>query len=373
MKPSAMMVIHQFRPIASGAELQAERLACKLVDLGHKMQVLTPLKIEGSLPYETIGGVKVHRCTFPFAYRVDLDAAPLFRYFVKNRSNYDILHSHMCFGHAVVATVAARWLRKKSLIKIACAGEFGDFSVFSKFKAFRWALRILWQTDAMVAISSEVRDELIEWGFSTDRVFHIPNGVDTNCFKRDHPFPNREKIRFILVGRLTPQKGIDVALEAVKMLVNRGMGDRIHLSIYGWKYPEWDYGAMARDLGVNSYVDFLPYSDSIKEVYHGTHCLILPSRGEGLSNVLLEAMSMELPCIASHVSGTVDVIEHDKSGILVSPGSAEALADAMQLTMDNCEFAQTLGQNARARVLEQFSLDAVAQRYSQLYQSLASH
>ncbi|MGO9121285.1 MAG: glycosyltransferase family 4 protein [Desulfomonilaceae bacterium] len=372
MKPSTLMVIHQFRPIASGAELQAERLACKLVELGHKIQVLTPLKIEGSQPHETIGGVEVHRCTFPFAYRVDLDTGPLFRHFIKNRNSYDVIHSHMCFGHAVVATVAARWLRKKSIIKIACAGEFGDFSVLSKFKWFPWALRILWQTDAMVAISREVRDELIEWGFPPGRIFHIPNGVDTSRFKRNRPFPDGGQVHFILVGRLTPQKGIDVAVQAVKILLDRGMGSRIHLRIYGWKYPDWDYPGMARDLGVDSHVEFLPYSDCIKEAYQSAHCLILPSRGEGLSNVLLEAMSMELTCIASEVSGTVDVLERDTDGVLVSPGSPQSLADAMQAIADNPELALGLGRNARRKVKKVFSLDTVAKRYSDLYSELAA-
>jgi glycosyltransferase involved in cell wall biosynthesis len=370
MKPSSMMVIHQFRPIASGAELQAERLACKLVELGHRVQVVTPLKVGDSPLRETIAGVEVHRRTFPFPYRVDLDTGPLFRYFIMNRRNYDIIHSHMCFGHAVVATVAAQWLRKRNVTKIACAGEFGEFSVFSKFKWFRWALRILWQTDAMVAISREVRDELLEWGFSRDRVFYIPNGVDTSHFQRDRPLVNGDQVHFILVGRLTPQKGIDVALEAVRILLDRGLGNRFHLSIYGWNYPEWDYLAMARDLGVDSNVKFLPYSDCIKEIYHDAHCLILPSRGEGLSNVLLEAMSMELPCIASRVSGTVDVLEHDKSGILIEPGSRKSLADAMQAIADHPKMAHEFGQNARKRSLERFSLDSVGKRYSDLYHAL---
>jgi glycosyltransferase involved in cell wall biosynthesis len=127
---------------------------------------------------------------------------------------------------------------------------------------------------------------------------------------------------------------------------------------------------MARDLKVNQYVTFLPFENNVFKVYQEAYCLLLPSVGEGLSNVLLEAMAMELPVIGSQVSGTVEVLNHQKNGLLIPPGSPEALANAMGLVLANPDLASDLGRQARLKVEEHYSLDVVAQQYADLYNLL---
>lgn len=368
------MVIHQFRPIASGAEMQVERLAGMLVGLGHEVAVLTQRRDPQSLPFEIINGISVHRVDFLLSYWTHRDIGKQLRFLVRNRHTYDIIHSHQCFNHAVVSTVAAKWLGKKSVLKIACAGEVGDLEVFSKFKGFKRVLKVLHQTDALIAISTEIEKELCDYGFTAEHIYSIPNGVDTQEFQRSRPFPERSKIIFLLIGRRTPQKGIDIAFKALRLLVQRGINDnRIELRLFGIDYPEYDYRSMAESLGVQSMVHFFPYKENIQEVYHAAHCLLLPSRAEGLSNVLLEAMSLELPVIATRISGTVDVVEPEKSGILIDPENPEALAQAMERVIKNPEMACQLGKNARQKIKESFSLDEIALRYSKLYQNLMQH
>ena len=160
MLPRILMLTHQFRPIASGAELQAERLAGKLVKRGHKVGVLTYRRDEKSLPYEIIDGMTVHRVDFPLSYWPFRDIGKQLRFIAKNRHAYDIIHSHQCFNHAVIGTVFSKWYGKKSIINIACASEIGDLGLFSSFKGFKLVLNILHQTDALIAISSEVEKEL---------------------------------------------------------------------------------------------------------------------------------------------------------------------------------------------------------------------
>ena len=374
MKPRGLMIIHQFRPVAAGAELQAERLAKKLVQRGHPMSVLTRLRTPDTPMNEVMDGVTVHRVPYMLAYWVRRSGViATFRYLVNNRRSYDVLHVHQAFGHAVVAVVTARLLRKRCIIKVACAGEYGDMNVFSKFEAFDRALTILHHADAIVAISAEVEQELLDHGFSPERIVKIPNGVDTDYFKRTTPPPSRDPVRFALVGRRHPQKGVDVALEAARLLRDDGLDGRFKIELYGVDYPEHDYRAMALELGVTDLVDFLPFESDMVGVFHRVHCLILPSRGEGLSNALLEAMSMELPVIATSVSGTVDVVRDGEEGILIPPESPEALAKAMAAIIRYPELARALGKNARAKVERSVSLDFVAGQYSELYRALCSH
>jgi glycosyltransferase involved in cell wall biosynthesis len=371
MKPRGLIFIHQFRPVASGAELQAERLAIKLVEMGHPMQVLTQLRTPDSLAEENFSGVQVHRVQFPLAYTMQ-DGVETFRYLVKQRHTYDVIHVQQAFGHAVVSVIAARSFGKKCIIKIACAGGYGDLSVFSGFEGFGQALEILHQADRVVAISREVEEELLTWGFQAERVIRIPNGVDTQYFQRCQPMPEWKKVRFILIGRRTPQKGIDLALQSAKHLVEQGLDERFEIKFYGFDYPEYDYRAMAQELGVMPWVEFLPHTqpEAMLDVYQSGNCLILPSRGEGLSNALLEAMAVELPIIATAVSGTVDVMEDGQEGLLIPCDSSEALTKAMATIIQKPNLAQRLGQQARHKVVRAFSLESVAQQYSALYHQL---
>jgi glycosyltransferase involved in cell wall biosynthesis len=368
-KPSVMMIIYKFRPVASGAELQAERLACKLAELGFPMKVLTEHRDPSSLPCEVFQGVEIHRCDFPLAY-LHREAGPTLRYLVRKLHTYDILHNHQMFGHALVSTLVARWFGKKNIIKLACAGKFGDLEVFSQFRFARWGFKVLRMADAMVAVSHEIQSELLRYGFDPERIHLIPNGVDLEMFRRSRPLPSRHKKRFILLGRRTPQKGIDTALKAVKILTDKGFGPDLELKLYGYDYAEWDYRQMARDLGVERSVSFLPFEKEVLDVYQEAYCLLLPSEGEGLSNVLLEAMSLEMPVIASRVSGNEDVVDHEKNGLLIPPGSPEALARAMALVLSKPDLAAAWGRQARRKVQEHYSLDAVARKYANLYELL---
>jgi glycosyltransferase involved in cell wall biosynthesis len=369
-KPSVMMIISQFRPVASGAELQAERLAYKLAAQGFPLQVLTQHRDLTSLQYEVYKGVEIHRCDFPLAYHLNREASYTLRYLIKRLHTFDILHNHQMFGHAVVSTLIARWCGKKNIIKLACAGTFGDLEVLSQFRYAKWGLQVLQMADAIVAVSHEIKSELLQHGFAPERIHLIPNGVDLEMFRRTRPFPSNPKKRFILLGRRTPQKGIDTALMAVKILVDKGLAANLELYLYGWDYAEWDYRQMARDLEVDRYVKFLPFENNVLEVYQESYCLILPSVGEGLSNVLLEAMAMEMPVIASRVSGTVEVVDHQKDGLLLPPGSPEALASAMEVILSQSELAIARGRQARLKVQTHYSLDAVAGKYADLYGSL---
>lgn len=213
-------------------------------------------------------------------------------------------------------------------MKITCAGNlYGDLTVLSGFSGSGLALRVLRQADAMIAISSEVERELIEiWGFPAERVVRLPNGVDTGYLRRSRPFPERGKVWFALIGRRHPQKGVDLVLEAAAILKQRGLESRFEVKFYGLDYPECDYREMSKSLGVANLVEFLLHQEDMLDVLHSIRCFLLPSRGEGLSNALLEAMSMELPLIVTPVSGIVDAVEDGKDGITIPLGSSEALA-----------------------------------------------
>ena len=405
VKPRGLMLIHNFRPgPTGGTEIQAERLAYGLVSLGHPMQILTnPISVAnqwydfgGNIPYapeEEVfygagagspvktddkekdvsrgEGVRIYRPPFRLAYEVNQGVIDTFRYLVKNRKTYDVLHCHMAYGHAAVAVVAARTLGKRCIIKIACAGEeFGEFYAFSKFTGFSKALHVMHQADAMIAISREVEEELLGYGFSQKKILRIPNGVDTRFFQPRVHAERPGKLQFLLVGRRQPQKGVDLLLKAIKILKLIGLEDKFEVKLCGSDSPEYDYQTMAKELGVAHLVDFLPFQKDMRHIYQEAQSFLLPSRGEGLSNALLEAMATGLPVIATRVSGTPDVVTNEKDGLLIPPESSEALADAMKRIILDPALRRQLGQNARRRIEDGFSMEHVARQYSDLYARL---
>ncbi len=404
VKPRGLMLIHNFRPgPTGGTEIQAERLARGLVSLGHSMQILTnPISVAnqwhdfgGNIPYapeeevfygEGAGsslkpndkgkdisreeGVRIHRPPFRMAYGVNQGVTDTFRYLVNNRKTFDVLHCHMAYGHAVVAVVAAHALRKRCIIKIACAGEFGELYAFSKFAGFSSALQVMHQADAMIAISREVEEELLGFGFSQKRILRIPNGVDTGFFQPHVHADVPGKLRFLLVGRRQPQKGVDLLLKAIQSLKLSGLEDKFEVKLCGSDSPDYDYRSMAKELSVAHLVDFLPFQKDMRNIYQQAQSFLLPSRGEGLSNALLEAMAMGLPVIATRVSGTPDVVTNEKDGLLIPPESSEALAEAMKRFIFDPGLRQQLGQNARRRIEDEFSMEHVARQYSDLYSRL---
>lgn len=367
--PRSLMIIHQFRPVCAGTELQAERLAGRLISLGHQVKVLTQHR-DGTAEHEQINNIPVHRVRFPLAYLYHNGAEQTFRYLVQHRNEYDILHSHMAFGHAVVATVVARWLGKRSIIKIAGAGSTGELNVTSRFALSRSGHKILKQADAIVAVSKTMEEELVGWGFPSALVRRIPNGVDTNVFRRFAPMPPRQPVVFVVLGRRSPEKGFDVVLKAVKILRDRGFFN-FRVDHHGFDCPGLDYRQMASELSLEGSVRFLPFSDAVAEKFNFAHAFILPSRNEGLSNALLEAMACELPVIATAISGTVDAVTDGQDGLLIRPDAPEELADAMEVIIRNPERSEEIGRNARQSMLRNFAIDLTAQRYSELYQEIA--
>jgi glycosyltransferase involved in cell wall biosynthesis len=97
---------------------------------------------------------------------------------------------------------------------------------------------------------------------------------------------------------------------------------------------------------------------------------VLPSRTEGLSNAMLEAMSVALPVVVTRVGGAEDVIENERSGVLVEPGSASALEETLEACLCDGDRRMRLGQGARKTITDHYSLEHTADRWVEEYQKL---
>jgi len=181
-------------------------------------------------------------------------------------------------------------------------------------------------------------------------------GVDLNGFP---PRPFRAKpspFQIISVGRLAAVKGQHVLIAAMAALVQEARHIRLRFAGDG---P--DRSALRQDVenrGLSDYVSFEGNvnQDKLLDLYRESDILALSSFAEGLPVVLMEAMAMEIPCVAPWVNGIPEIVTHATDGLLVPPGDAQALARAIGRLMDDAELRRTLGQKARLKILEKFDL-----------------
>nr|WP_254281310.1 glycosyltransferase family 4 protein [Frigoribacterium sp. VKM Ac-2836] len=165
------------------------------------------------------------------------------------------------------------------------------------------------------------------------------------------------------VGRLSPRKGVHVLVEACHLLLERGMP--LRLVIAGSVYPgyEW-YEAELREAvakaGLSGLVDFVGFVENAGAVFSGADIAVVPSLVEPFGTVAAEALASKRPVIASRVDGLQEIVTHEKTGLLVEPGNALELADAIERLVRHRTLARDLASAGFADVRDRFSLTQYA-------------
>jgi colanic acid/amylovoran biosynthesis glycosyltransferase len=191
------------------------------------------------------------------------------------------------------------------------------------------------------------------------RVVHC--GVDVSAFA---PVPERDgggPVEVLTVGRALPVKGHALLIEAVAALAERG--DGVRLTLVGDGPLLGHLQDLAASLGVADRVEFAGAvgQDSVRDFYARADVFALSSFAEGLPVVLIEAHAMGLPVVAPAITGIPELVEHGESGLLVVPGRADALADALaRVASVGPEGRRAMGRAGRARVESEFDIERTA-------------
>ena len=129
---------------------------------------------------------------------------------------------------------------------------------------------------------------------------------------------------------------------------------------------------MAEALNLGESVEFLGARSDVTAVLHRGSIAALPSRWEGMPNAVLEAMACGLPCVATRVSGTEDIIEHDVNGLLVEPEDYQAMAQALLALLRDPARCSAYGKAARETIARDYELEHITDRYLELYRRMMS-
>jgi len=369
-------MITGFAPRVGGAERQAQRLARALVRHGAQVRVLTPRE-DGALPEEDrVDGIAVRRIPYPriagigagvLLFRVTADLLG---------ARDDLIHVHIPGPMLITAVLAARIRRIPVVLKFANLSPGRGIWVDVPERGLRrWSIEAAARAvDGVVAISDRIARAAEEGGWR--RVGRIPNGIDLVAMAEE--LPPRAQARHTLavegdplvlfVGRLSRQKGADILLDAWVRFVKRRPPAR--LLVLGEGPDEAGLRRRAEELGIAGTVDFRGLRRDVGPHYAAADFFVLPSRYEGFPNVLLEAMAAGLPVIATRVSGSEDAIEDGRNGILVPPGEAEPLLEALSALADNSRLREMMGAEARKTAEARYDINQIAEQTLAFYREL---
>jgi glycosyltransferase involved in cell wall biosynthesis len=174
----------------------------------------------------------------------------------------------------------------------------------------------------------------------------------------------------LYVGRLVPEKGQAVLLEAVAQLRGEGREVRVKLAGEGELRPHLE--ELCRETGIEDRVTFLGAvsQELIRDLYAEAAVFCLPSFAEGVPVVLMEAMAMGLPVVTTRIAGIPELVEDEAGGVVVAPGRADELAGRLAALLDDPEKRRELGARGREKVLAEFDAERSAAQLHDLFTRL---
>lgn len=183
-------------------------------------------------------------------------------------------------------------------------------------------------------------------------------GVDPERFTPDQPERSADRFTVLFVGRLGPEKGLPLIVEALGALQERVAPMRVRFLVVGDGPLRDDVAERCAELGVDVELAGAVGQHEIADHYHRADAFCMASFREGIPVVLMEAMACEIPCVAPHITAIPELIEDGVTGLTVTAGRADQIADALERYATDPDFAVGVGKAGREKVLAEFTTDA---------------
>jgi glycosyltransferase involved in cell wall biosynthesis len=280
----------------------------------------------------------------------------------------DVLHAHWIPAGLVALT---SWARRPTVVTVWGS----DVALLRMPLLGRIARRILRRAASLIAVSGAMARELVALGLPADRVSVVLTAIDP----LERPASSRAELRTklglpherplaLFLGRLSPVKGPDVLIEAVKLVRERVPRAVFVLTGEGQLRAPLDAAVHEHHLQEHVLFAGAVPRERVGEYLAACDLLVLPSRSEGLPHAVLEAMAFSLPVVASAVGGVPEVVENGLSGVLVPPEDPPALAGGLERLMGDLELCERFGAAGRAAFeRREHTWDRVARDLDALY------
>ncbi len=358
----------------AGAEVQLAILLSSLSKVPH-FEITAILFNQGRLASELMGlGVKTH--VILESPHSPLSIAKQLSDFFRHHQ-IDILHTHK-YKDNILGALSSVWQGIPWRIRTI----HGSPEPFVGYQAVK--IKIYenvdnginrWLVDRILAVSLDLRSQLIK-RFDPEKVICVHNAIDveqirlTGCatgLRKELKLSGQE---FLIgtMGRLVPVKGLESFLKAAQIIHRQR--SNVKFIIAGDGPSKGLLQARAIEYGIDKDVLFLGHRNDSHEMLGLLDLFVLPSLSEGIPMVLLEALALARPVVASRVGGIPEVIEHGISGLLVTPGREDELAQSCVALMDDSDWGRRLGLAGRKCIEERFSARFMAEQVAEVYRTL---
>ncbi len=293
----------------------------------------------------------------PFAYRLSQ--------FLKERAP-DIVHCHSRRGADLLGGLAASVADVPAVVSRRVDNTEMRLVAAIRYRPFR----------KVIAISKAIAAVLRDRGVEEERLEIIRSAVDVGAFQAptDRGAFRREfdlddgDFAIAAAGQLIPRKGHQYLLQAVADLKDRY--PQLRLVIFGEGYLGNQLRAQASSLGLGEVVQFAGFHDDLDSFVSCFDLFVHPALAEGLGVAALKASAAAVPVVGFAAGGLNEAVEHEKTGLLVAPEDAGALADAIRRIIDDPDLGRRFGEAGRVRMQNEFSIDTMADRHVAMYESV---
>ncbi len=369
MKKKRILVLnYEFPPLGGGAATATYNLLQQLRDK-RDINVILLTSSVGEYKEESIGSnIKIIR--LDIGKEGDLHnqsnknllkySIKAFRWIRSNRDRYDLIHAFFGIPCGFLAMLSGKpyitSLRGSDVPFYSKKYEKLDKYIFQHLS------KLIWKKSEYVVANSEGLRDLAYETYDKKEIGVIYNGVDINIFK-----PKEKEDGFVVVStsRLIERKGLDYLIKAFSKFA-KGKDD-VELRFYGDGNQREELEDLVKELGIESKVKFFGETDreDIAKAIPSAHVFALPSKNEGMSNSLLEAMASGLSIIATDVGGTKELVD-SSNGIIVEKESVDDIYNALEKLYSNRELVKDMGIESRKKV-EEISWERMAREYVKLY------
>jgi glycosyltransferase involved in cell wall biosynthesis len=321
-------------------------------------------------PREERHGLVIHHPRFITIPRLGMTVSPILLArgtigFIRRLQNagadFNVIDAHYLYPDGV----AAAWIGKRLGLPVVITARGSDVNLIPRYRLprqmIRWAIN---QASGLVAVSTALKDALVELGATPDRVEVLRNGVDLSLFRPSDRERAREALglsrpTILSVGHLIERKGHDRVIEAMCDLSG------FDLLIVGEGPERLRLEQLRSQVGLGDRIRFLGAiaHDKLPQIYTAADALVLASSREGWANVLLESMACGTPVVASNIWGNPEVVRVPQAGILMEQNTPEGISTAVRALFGN------LPPRADVRAYaERFSWDETTQGQIALFQ-----
>jgi glycosyltransferase involved in cell wall biosynthesis len=237
---------------------------------------------------------------------------------------------------------------------------------------------VLRRYDRVICVSGDILESCVTHGVNESRCVLLPNAVDSAVYTRRRSSRDAKELlhlsseRLLIgaVGRLSPEKRLDLIVRAVDEIIRSG--SEVDLVIAGAGDEFGRLQSLIGELGQAGRIRVLGHQGDMVPLYEAMDIVVSASEREGLPNVLLEAMSMGTPVVATAIAGVPDLIDDGRTGLLVEASDLTGLRDRLRRLVESPELRARLARAARSKVVNDHNLDARIRRVADIYDEILS-